>query len=42
MQPDLVAVNQPNSLPPMMMPGVTSAGMLTNSETARSRQVAFG
>ena len=42
MQPDSVAVNQPNSLPPMMMPGVTSAGMVTNSEMPSARQVALG
>jgi hypothetical protein len=42
MQADSVAVNQPNSLPPMMISGVISAGTETANETRSARQVARG
>jgi hypothetical protein len=39
MQAASVAVNQPNILPPMMMKGVTRAGIDTNSQRPSSIQV---
>ena len=42
MQADSVAVNQPKILPPMMMPGVISAGMATQEAQRSSRQVERG
>ena len=42
MQADSVAVNQPKILPPMMMPGVISAGIATHVAQRNSRQVERG
>jgi hypothetical protein len=42
MQADSVAVNQPKTLPPMMMTGVMSAGTATSIEANSSFSVARG
>ena len=42
MQADSVAVNQPNTLPPMMMKGVISAGTATPIAFKVSTRVARG